>query len=131
MSAKLVLIASAVVLSLAGLAAVFAPQEALTALSVQTTPPVVVLAQLAGVLAIAQAVTNWTAKDSRVGGVYGRAIGLGNFTHWFVGALVLLRYQLAAGEIQPLTAPLVIYALFAALFGWLVFVASGIDQRAS
>lgn len=84
-----------------------------------------------GALSIALAVANWTAKDSRFGGVYNRPLALGNVAHWFVGALVLLRAQFDAGATLPLTAALLIYAVFAALFGWLIFGATGLGRHES
>lgn len=129
MSSRLVLIASSVVLGLAGLGAVFVPQELLAALGVGAEPPLPVLAQLMGALYTALALANWTAKDSRFGGVYNRPLALGNLAHWFVGALVLLRAQFGASAALPLTVALVIYAVFAALFGWLIFRATGLERH--
>lgn len=128
MGSKLVLMASSVILGLAGLTAIFAPQETLAVLSVEAAPPLPVLVQLLGALSTAFAITNWTAKDSRVGGIYNRPLTLGNLAHWLVGALVLLRAQLDGGAVSPLTVALVIYTLFAALFGWLVFGATGLGH---
>jgi hypothetical protein len=128
MTARLILVASSVVLGLAGLGAVFAPQELLAALGPQDAPALVVLVQLLGALYVALAVAHWTARNSRVGGIYNRPLTLGTFAHWLVGALVLLRFQLTTGSLSPLIVALALYAVFAALFGWLVFGATGLDR---
>jgi hypothetical protein len=127
MISKTLLSASSVVLGLAGAVAIFAPEEVLAALGAHAEPALMVLVQLLGALYIALAVAHWSARDSRVGGIYNRPLTLGTFAHWFVGALVLLRFQLTAGSLSPLTVALVVYALFAVLFGWLVFAATGLD----
>src|SRR4051794_197270 len=97
MSTKLLMVVSSLLLGLAGIVAVFAPQELLAALQVPVTPPLLVVIQLMGALSFAFALINWTAKDSVIGGIYARPISLGNFAHFTVGALVLARYQLSNG----------------------------------
>ena len=69
---------------------------------------------------------NWTAKDSLIGGVYARPGALGNFGHFFVGTLLLAKYQLSNEMNVPVLFALVVYAIFASLFYWLVFRATGI-----
>ncbi|MBV9786739.1 MAG: hypothetical protein JOZ51_01085 [Chloroflexi bacterium] len=119
---------SSLVLGLAGLVLLFAPHEVLAALGVPDTQVVSVLVQLVGALYAAFAVMNWTAKDSLIGGVYGRPISLGNFAHFFVGTLVLARAQIEQGGQLVMVAVLAGYAVFALLFGWLVFVATGLRK---
>jgi len=93
------------------------------------TNPLPVITQLMGVLYLSFAFTNWTAKDSLIGGIYSRPISLGNFTHFIVGALVLTKYHLSGGVNTPLLVVLIVYAIFAIIFGWLVFVHSGIADK--
>ena len=119
---------SSLVLGLAGLVLLFAPHEVLAALGVPGTQVVPVLVQLVGALYAAFAVMNWTAKDSLIGGVYGRPISLGNFAHFFVGTLVLARAQIEQGGQLAMLAVLAGYAIFALLFGWLVFVSTGLRK---
>jgi hypothetical protein len=125
---KLLMTGSSLVLGLVGLILLFAPHEVGTALGVPGTPPVPVLVQLVGSLYAALALMNWTAKDSRIGGIYGRPIALGNGAHFFVGTLVLARAQVAPGGHRAGVAVLIGYAVFAVLFGWLVFRATGLRK---
>ena len=117
---------SSLVLGLAGLFALFAPDVLLAMLSVPMTNPLSVLIQLLGALYFSFALMNWTAKDSIIGGIYARPISLGNFAHFFSGTLLIARYLLSNGFNGSILLLLVVYTIFAALFYWLVFRATGI-----
>jgi hypothetical protein len=125
---KILMRASSLVLGLAGLALLFAPREIVAALGSPGTAAVSVLAQLIGTMYVALALLNWTAKDSPIGGIYARPISLANFAHFFVGTLVLARAQLAQGRQLTAVGVLIGYAVFAILFGWLVFGATGLRK---
>lgn len=86
MSSRHLMIASAALLAALGLLLSFAPEETLAYLGQPSTGAVPVLLQLAGALYLGFAVMNWTAKGSVLGGIYGRAIVLGNFLHFTMGA---------------------------------------------
>jgi hypothetical protein len=119
-----VLTASSLALGLAGLLATFAPQELLAALDLPVSRPLPTLIQLLGALYGAFAMANWTARASSMGGIYARPLALGNFAHFLIGALVLAREQ-AAATTPVLLVVLIIYTLFALIFGWLIFGATG------
>jgi hypothetical protein len=121
MNTRILMAASSVTMALAGLAATFAPTELLTALKVSAAAPLPVMIQLLGALYVAFAIANWTAKDSLIGGIYARPLSLGNFLHFGVGALALAKHEWATGYQDPLVIALVVYALFAVGFGWLIF----------
>ena len=129
MKTNLLMVVSSILLGLAGIIALFAPQELLAALHVPVTHPLPIVIQLMGALYVAFALTNWTAKDSIIGGIYARPISLGNFAHFTVGALVLAKFQLTDGAPALLFVVLIVYAVFALIFGWLVFVHSGISGK--
>jgi hypothetical protein len=123
------MVVTSILLGLAGIIASFAPQELLAAFHVPVIDPLPVVIQLMGALYVAFALTNWTAKDSIIGGVYARPISLGNFVHFTVGALALAKYQLSDGAPGLLFVVLIVYVVFAFIFGWLVFVHSGITGK--
>jgi hypothetical protein len=129
MKTNLLMVVSSILLGLAGIVALFAPQELLAALHVPVTHPLPVVIQLMGAFYVAFALTNWTAKDSIIGGIYARPISLGNFAHFTVGELVLAKNQLTDGAPALLFVVLIVYAVFALIFGWLVFVHSGIAGK--
>lgn len=115
------MVTSSFFLGLAGVAASFAPTEILTALNAPTVQPLPLLIQLLGALYFAFAMTNWTAKDSMIGGIYARPLSLGNCLHFVVGALSLLKDRFAHGFQGPFVIALVVYVIFAFCFGYLVF----------
>ena len=77
--------------------------------------------QLLGALYIGFAMANWTAKDNAIGGIYSRPLSLANCVHFVAGALALLKYETAHEFGTSLLPALVVYALLAAGFSYLVF----------
>ena len=129
MTTKTLMTVTSLALGLAGVLALFLPHELLAVLAVPLTNPLPVLVQLLGVLYLAFALTNWTAKDSAIGGVYARPVSLGNFAHFTIGALTLAKYQLTEGLNVPLLIAFLVYALFAIVFAWLTLVYSGVPGK--
>ena len=121
MNTKILMVTSSLVLGLAGLAASFAPSELLRALGSPGAEPLPVLIQLLGSMYFAFAITNWTAKDNMIGGIYSRPLSLGNCVHFVVGALALAKQQFSHKVSVPLMAALIVYTVFAICFAWLVF----------
>lgn len=128
MNTKLLMAASSITLALVGLATSFAPVELLATLKISPTNPLPVIIQLLGALYLGFAMTNWMAKDSLIGGIYARPLSVGNCLHFAAGSLALFKYQLATGFHCPLTVALVVYAIFALAFVYLVF-ARGVACR--
>ena len=126
MNTKLLMTASSLALTLAGIFALFAPDVLLSMLSVPMANSLSVLIQLMGALYFSMAMMNWTAKDSAIGGIYARPVSIANFAHFFIGTLLLTRVVLSSGFNLSITLLLVVYAIFAILFYWLVFRARGI-----
>ena len=121
MNTKVLMVASSLALGLAGIAATFAPTELLRAVGSPAVEPLPVLIQLLGGTYLAFAMTNWTAKDNIIGGIYSRPISLGNSVLFLTGALALAKQQFSNGFRLPLTAALVVYTIFAIWFTWLMF----------
>ena len=121
MNTKTLMVTSSLALGLAGIVASFAPSELLRALGSPAAAPVPVLVQLLGGAYVAFAITNWTAKDSLIGGIYSRPLSLGNSVHFLTGSLALAKQQLSQGVSPPLAVVLAVYSIFALCFLWLVF----------
>ena len=113
--------ASAVVLGILGVAALFAPDEILKAVGIPASPLLPPLVQLCAALLLGFAMMNWMAKGSRVGGIYNRPIAVGNLLHFAVGAITLDRFALHGNLMWPVIALAVVYTLFAVGFGVVVF----------
>ena len=121
MNTRILMTASSVVLGVAGVAASFAPSELLAWFGIPAAEPLPVVIQLLGALYVGFALTNWTAKDSIIGGIYARPISIGNCVHFVAGALALAKHQSAYGGNLLLIAVLASYAILAIAFTWLVF----------
>lgn len=117
MNTKLVMTASAVSLAVAGIVLTFAPDE--VAQSLGADSPTILL-QLLGAAYFGFAMVNWTAKANLIGGIYARPIAIGNFSHFAIGAMALIKIanQSEGGFLIGLT---IIYVVFAVLFGIILF----------
>lgn len=128
MNTKLLMTISGLALGLSGLFALFAPDILLETLGASATTPLSIPVQLMGALYFAFALVNWTAKDSAIGGIYARPVSLGNFSHFFVGALILIKYFLSNTYNLVVLLIMMAYILFAIAFYWLVFRATGLPK---
>ena len=126
MNTKLLMTSSALILGLAGVLALFAPDVLLSTQGAAVTGNLSVMIQLMGALYFSFALMNWTAKDSLIGGIYARPVSLANFSHFFAGVLLLLKHQLSSEMNLSTLAVLIVYAVYAACFYWLVFRSTGI-----
>lgn len=118
---RYLMIGSAAFMAILGSIGLFAPQELLRALGQDAVGAMSSLVQTAGGLYLGFAATNWTAKESTIGGIYSRPLSLGNFLHFMVGAISLLKglpSQPWSLAYLSLTAA---YLVLAIAFGHLVF----------
>jgi hypothetical protein len=120
MNTKLLMTVTSIVLGVIGIALSFFPQEISMLLHAHTTATLTVILQLLGALYFGFAMLNWLAKDSLLGGIYGRPIVAGNVTHFVVGALALLKVLSQNQEIVILIAAIV-YAVFAVMFSLVMY----------
>jgi hypothetical protein len=121
MKTRALMAASAVFLGTTGAAALFAPDEILRAASIPSSPFLPPLVQLCAALLFGFAMTNWTVRGSRVGGIYNRPIAIGNLVHFAVGAITIDRFALRGHEAWPVLVFATIYTIFAVGFGVVVF----------
>ncbi|AKQ46639.1 hypothetical protein TH63_15035 [Rufibacter radiotolerans] len=122
MNTKLVMLASACLMGLIGLVFSFLPLEALRFLGVEPSGSTALLGQLLGALYLGFAMLNWMAKGILIGGIYARPLAMGNFAHFFIGAMALLK----GAQTVPQTGDAVwvllgLYGIFAVLFGLITF----------
>lgn len=129
MNTKILMTTSSLILAAAGVSALFVPDIVLSLLNTSVTAPLSVMVQMMGGLYFAFALMNWTAKDSAIGGIYARPVSLGNYSQFFIGAILLIRYQLSHEFNIFVFIMLVLYTIFAVLFYWLVFRATGLTAN--
>jgi hypothetical protein len=125
MNTKILMTSSSILLGLAGMLALFAPDVLLSTQEAAATKTLSVMIQLMGALYFSFALMNWTAKDSVIGGIYARPVSLANFSHFFAGTLLLVKFQLSNELNLAILAALIVYAVYTLCFYWLVFRATG------
>jgi hypothetical protein len=119
MNTKLLMMLSALGMGMAGVLLSFFPQELSAYWGLVGTPPV--LLQILGALYFSFAMVNWTAKANLIGGIYGRPISIGNFTHFLIGGLALDKLAFGVSLQPALVGAGIIYSIFAVLFGYVFF----------
>jgi len=111
------LVVSAGVYFLAGVAALFAPQELLSFGGAVPGDLNVLLLQAVGAAFLGFGMLNWLSRYSLAGGIYGKPIVAANFAHTFAAAALLVK-AVPRGNGSPLAwAALGIYGVLAVLFG--------------
>jgi hypothetical protein len=119
MNTKIVMTLCAVMLGVIGIVCSFLPQELATYLHWPATNPI--LLQLLGAMYFSFAMINWTAKGNILGGIYGKPIALGNFTHFVIGALALSKMFMNHTPTLLWVIITVVYSIFAIIFGYILF----------
>ena len=119
MNTKLLMSISAVLLGVTGIVLTFMPEEVSHVLSLPGSNSIVF--QVLGALYFGFAMLNWTAKANLIGGIYSRPVAIGNFSHFTIGGLALIKLAIhnpawSAGWICA-----VVYLIFALLFGSVFF----------
>jgi hypothetical protein len=120
MNTKIIMTVCAGVLGITGLVFSFLPQELAIFMGWPDSQPIVL--QMIGALYFAFAITNWTAKANIIGGIYGKPIALGNFTHFSIGTLALGNWIIQNPVIKSTIALTGLYAIFAIAFGYILFI---------
>ncbi len=111
--------AYAIALATSGVLLLIAPELALST-PLRSDPQALLLVQLVSAALFGFGTANWTARGAILGGIYGRAVTLGNQAFSFVGALVLLK-GIQSGLSPALWGLLVLLSLGAILYSMLAF----------
>ncbi|MBW4890766.1 hypothetical protein KXQ82_13630 [Mucilaginibacter sp. HMF5004] len=123
MNTRLLMISSAVVMGLAGLALTFAPDETVKALLIPPNMIISVVLQLLGACYLGFAMLNWMAKSALIGGIFAKPISMGNGIHFFAGAMAIIKVYSKTTMTPLLWSLLVIYTLYAVCFLYVGFTA--------
>ena len=126
MNTKLFMTVSALYLGITGLSLSFLPKEIITYLNVDANSITILLLQILGSLYLGFGILNWMAKGTRIGGIYNRPVAIGNFMHFAVGAITLVKLvfeiQEQTGIIISLT---IVYTIFAIGFAYIFMTNPG------
>lgn len=110
----------AVLLMGAGAALTFLPEEIGGAVFGPDAPTIVLAVLGAALLGLG--LLNWTARQSPIGGIYGRPVLLANLVHFTVGGLALLRDALGEATSVGFWGVTLVYLAGLAFYGLLLFV---------
>ena len=121
MNTRWLMRASAIYLGLIGAAATFAPHEILKFVGSTPDPLPALAVQLAAAACIGIAITNWMAQGVLIGGIYARPLVIGNFAHFLIAALALIKTSGSVPHALPIVIGAGIHGAFAMLFAWVAF----------
>jgi hypothetical protein len=119
MNTKILMISNCIFLGALGVILTFMPDEIISGFSITPDSISILLLQLLGALYLGFAMLNWMAKGSLIGGIYNRPIAIGNFMHFAVGALALIKIITKIHIHSEIVISLtIVYSIFAILFGY-------------
>lgn len=119
MNTKLLMSISAIILGIVGIVLSFFPKEISNYLDFRGTHPIIL--QILGALYFGFAIINWTAKANLIGGIYSRPVAIGNFAHFMIGGLALIKLSFSSATLPYIWIAAIIYSIFAILFGYIFF----------
>jgi len=120
MHTRVLMIASAALMGVIGLAASFMPQEVLGLHGTVPDNATVLFVQMAGAVYLGFAMLNWSARGILIGGIYARPVAAGNFLHFVMVAITLIKAAIVFGAVQLMFSAAV-FSVFAAWFGLVMF----------
>lgn len=119
MNTKFLMITSAVILGIMGLGLTFLPEEIAKAIGTDTNKTAVLILQILGSLYVGFALLNWMSRHSLIGGIYSKPLLIGNFVHFLVTSIALIKFVMHFGnKIEIITAITVIYIGLTLAFGY-------------
>lgn len=121
MNTKILMASSAFVMAVLGVAATFLPQEIIAALGGGGGRTLPLLVQVLGAAYLGFAMLNWMAKESLIGGIYSRPVSMGNFLHFAIAGIALVKAVAAGERAVAVLVCTAIYVVFAVAFGAVVF----------
>ena len=116
------MIASSVATGILGITASFFPNEILNGAGVSSTEALTLVVQVAGALYFGFAAMNWMAKTVLIGGIYAKPLAMGNFAHFTIAAIALMKAAVNNPVSSYLWAFAIGYSIFAVLFGVVLFI---------
>ena len=117
---RLLMILSATLLAVIGLAMSFMPEEVLGLHGTAPDNATILLLQMAGAVYLGFALINWGARGVLIGGIYSRPVAAGNFLHFVMVAITLIKAAITFTAV-PLMISAAVFTVFAAWFGLVMF----------
>ncbi len=121
MNSKILMIISSIVLGILGIGLSFMPDEILGLLRINGSSTTPLILQVTGALYLGFSILNWMAKGNIIGGVYSRPVSMGNFVHFFVGGIALIKFIFINQGLSVLWIIAIPYVVLALWFGIILF----------
>ena len=120
MHTRILMLSSAALMAIIGLAMSFMPQEVLGLHGTTPDAATVLFLQMAGAVYLGFAMLNWSARGILIVGIYARPVAIGNFLHFLMVSITLIKAAFAFGAVQ-LAISAAVFTVFAIWFGLVVF----------
>ncbi|MCF8260601.1 MAG: hypothetical protein K9J12_07500 [Melioribacteraceae bacterium] len=127
MNSKALMINTSSFLGLLGVMLLFLPSEISHFFGFGTDYEIVL--QLMSGIYLGFAMLNWMSKESILGGIYGRPIVLGNFFHFFVGTISLIKFSFKNSDEIAFVVLGAVYSILAVLFGIKLFFHPNVKSK--
>lgn len=121
MSTRLLLQSSGLLLMVLGILLSFLPAEIASFTGLAEGLAIQLVLQLLGAVYFGFGMLNYMSKGAVVGGIYGRPLVVGNFSHFLIAALALIKAQELLTVFPWLWVLVVVFGLLAVAFGRLLF----------
>jgi len=121
MNTKFLMVTSAIAMGIAGICFTFLPDEIINYAGHTSTGLNSLILQILGALYLAFAILNWMAKANLMGGIYSKPVALGNFAHFFIAGITIIKSAFANETMIALWIGAIIYSIFAITFGLVAF----------
>lgn len=121
MNSKLLMKFSSFFLGVIGIVLTFLPKEILEYLKIEPDEITILILQILGSFYLCLGLINWMVKGTLIGGIYNKPIAAGNFMHFMVSALALLKLVFKIQtHIEILVSLTIVYSVFAVSFAYLL-----------
>ncbi len=110
---------SAILMGLGGIGLSFLPNELATYMDWKESNSIIL--QILGALYFGFAMANWMSKGNLIGGIYNRPLAVGNFSHFFIATLVLIKITMRGSQPYGMIAVTIVYSIFAIAFAYILF----------
>lgn len=110
---------SAILMGLIGILLSFLPNE--LAAYMQWGKSSSIVLQILGAIYFGFAIINWMSKGNLIGGIYNRPLAVGNFSHFFIAALALIKISIKNNVSPGIITGTIVYSVFAIAFGYILF----------
>lgn len=118
---RLLMISSALFMGVIGVLGAFIPEAITEYYNIGLGETGTILFKIAGTLYLSFAILNWMARGNIIGGIYSRPVALGNFFHFSLISLLLIKFSISNIFVTPIAICAGINAIFAGCFGYILF----------